>query len=113
MNNADKIAAIDKYIEILTHARERPEMHFQPIDPVIVDHYLNALRTGIRVWGGVFWSPDHREPALHRRGLELTAMSEVPFFEQRGLSRAEIVDELLAIEIENWQAHRDGLAQLP
>ena len=111
MSNTEKIAAIDKYIEIITHARARPEMHFQPIDPVIVDHYLNALRTGIRVWGGIFMSPEHRETALHRRGLELTAMSETPFFEQRGLSPTEIVDELLAIEIENWQAHRDALAE--
>jgi hypothetical protein len=113
MSNTDQITAIDKYIEIITNARERPEMYFQPIDPIIVEHSLHFLRAGIRVWGGVIWSTEHREPALHRRGLELTAMEESPFLERRGLSPEEVVDELLAIEIENWQAHRDALAQSP
>jgi hypothetical protein len=113
MNNADKIAAIDKYIEILTHARERPEMWFQPIGAIAVEHFLFGLRFGIREWGGVFWSTQDRKAALDSRGLEEKAAFETHDLEQRGLSPTEIVDELLAIEIENWQAHRDALAQSP
>nr|WP_165232835.1 hypothetical protein [Aquisphaera insulae] len=77
-------------------------MYFQPVEPRAVEHWLSGLRTGCSL-AGLEWSPFDRSPALERRGLELRAAWETEQLVARGLGPEEIVDELLAIEIEAWR----------
>jgi hypothetical protein len=77
-------------------------MYFDPVEPLTVEHWLSGLRTGCSL-AGLEWSPDHRRSALERRGLELVATGETEQLAGRGLGPGAIVDELLAIEIENWR----------
>jgi hypothetical protein len=112
MSPQDRIAtaAIDWLLPILSHARTRPEMYFMPIGPTAAIHWLHGLHTGLSFWG-VNWSDDHRAPAVERRGLERKASFNEDDLEMRGLPPGEIVHELLSIEVEMWQAHRDAIWQ--
>ena len=77
-------------------------MYFNPIEPVAFEHWLNGLHIGCSL-AGLEWSPEDRRPALKRRGLELLSIWETEQLAARGLGSEEIVDELLAIEIEMWR----------
>lgn len=103
------VEAIDRLIDILSFARERPRMYFDPIEPQEVERWVSGLRTGVSIFG-LNWSPDHRKPPLEARGLELMAKWETDDLKQRDLSSQEVVDELLAIEIEMWQSHRASIS---
>jgi hypothetical protein len=110
MRPQDRIisTAIDWLLPILHHARVRPEMFFQPIGPIAMVHWLHGLHTGLDFWG-VTWNDDYRAPALERRGLERKASLNVEDLEARGLPPAEIVQQILSIEIEMWESHRDAI----
>src|SRR4051812_43931396 len=90
-------------IEILASARRRKPMYFAPVEPTAVIHWLSGLRTGCAL-ASLEWEPEHRRPALERRGLELRASWEDEQLRDRGLGPEAIIDELLAIEIEMWQS---------
>ncbi len=109
MDEAQKRIAVDRFLEIISSARERPHMYFDPIGPVALTHWLHGLRTGIYEWGGIFWPSDFRKGALDSRGLEELAAFECDQLENRGLSPREVVYELLSIEIEMWQSFRESL----
>lgn len=94
--------ALARLIAILESARARKRMYFDPVEPRTVIHWLHGLQTGASL-AGLEWDPEHRRPALERRGLELTAKCEDEQLEARGLGPEAIVDELLAIEIEMWR----------
>lgn len=98
----ERAAALDQLIRILESARRRKPMYFDPITPDIVVSWLSGLRAGACL-AGLDWSPEHRRPALERRGLELTAAWETEPLAGRGLGPEAIVDELLAIEIAMWR----------
>jgi hypothetical protein len=104
----NEAGAIDLLIEILSRARLRPEMYFNPIGPASFELWLNGLNTGVSIFG-LAWKSDHRKAALAARGLELKAIGEADDLRQRGLSPSEVVDELLSIEIEMWQSHRSSI----
>jgi hypothetical protein len=112
MSDARQLAAIEKLIEIISFARERPSMYFRPMSPAVVIDWMTGLRTGMLAWG-VFWPSENRTAALAARDIVPNACWEVDELEQRGLTPEQIVDELLAIEIEMWMPYRDSLAKLP
>lgn len=95
-------AAIDRLIEILTSAGQRKRMYFQPVNPMAVMNFLGGLRTGCSLFG-LEWNSEDRRPALERRGLELRSCWEWEQLQERGLGPEASIDEILAIEIENWQ----------
>mgnify|MGYP001438342243 CR=1 FL=1 len=99
------VMAIEWLLPILYFARHRPDMYFRPIGPMAVIHWASGLYTGLSLWGVVEESK-HRDAAVERRGLEARACWNEDDLEKRGLTPAEIADELLAIEIERWEAHR-------
>jgi hypothetical protein len=106
----NNVEAIDRLVEILSYARERPEMYFDPIEPSVVEDWLTGLRTGVSIFG-LDWSTEHRQNALTPRGLELNATkSEASDLRVRGLSPLDIVKELLSIEIDMWKSHRSSIA---
>ncbi len=85
-------------------------MYFDPISPVAVIYWLGGLRTGCWLFG-LNWSLEHRRKTLLRRGLEFGAAWEDDQLVRRGLTPEEVVDELLAIEIEMWQSQRNRSAE--
>ncbi len=96
----------DPLLSVLNSARERKHMYFQPVTPCSVIHWLHGLRTGL-TFLRVDWTPDCRRPAVEKRGLEFRAAAwETDELKRRGLSDEAVADELLAIEIEMWQMHR-------
>lgn len=102
-------AALDRLLEILRSARERKKMYFSPIGPVAVEHWLHGLRTGFS-FVGLEWPSKYRQSVVESHGWEYGgAAGEIPELERRGLTPEEVADELLAIEIDVWQLHRDQL----
>lgn len=95
-------ATISRLIEILTSVRQRQSMYFHPIEPIAAQNFLSGLRTGCSL-AGLEWNHEDRRPALERRGLELRATWEFKQLQERGLGPEASIDEILAIEIENWQ----------
>lgn len=102
------VMAIEWLLPILYFARLRPEMYFRPIEPMSVIHWAGGLYTGLSLWG-VTRESKHRDAAVERRGIEVRACWNEDDLEKPGLTPAEIVDELLAIEIESWEAHRSEI----
>ena len=100
---------LDRLIEILRSARDRKRMYFMPVGPIAVVHWIHGLTTGCSLVG-LEWSLPYRRLAVERRGLTFSAAGETHELEQRGRSPEEIVHELLSIEIEMWESHRDHLA---
>ena len=110
--NVSREAAIDRIIEILVSARDRPQMYFDPLGPAAVIDFLYGLQIGVSVFGlrvGIY----SRRPALESRGLEEKARWEDDQLRERGLSPAQIVTELLSIEIEMWKCERDSIRSAP
>lgn len=108
---SDHIAAIDSLLETIQHFRARPEMYLDSVEPRAFVNFLNGMHTGLQAIG-LRWSVDHRFAAVERRGLECSSTKwETEALEGRGLSPAQVVDELLAIEYEMWQAHRAELTR--
>jgi hypothetical protein len=98
-----RIEALARLIEILESARHRKPMYFQPVEPRAFTDWLNGLHIGCSI-AGLEWSTEARRRVLEKRGLEFRACCEVDQLAGRGLGPEEIVDELLAIEIEMWKS---------
>jgi hypothetical protein len=94
--------ALARLIEILESARGRKAGYFQSIEPRTVIDWLNGLRTGVSI-AGLEWSFEDRMRVLMKRGLEIEVRWEDEQLARRDLGPEEIVDELLAIEIEMWK----------
>lgn len=108
-NETMQRATLDRLIAILRSARDRKRMYFMPVGPVAATHWIHGLRIGC-TFVGLQWSPEHRRPAVEKRGIPyFVAMSETKELKRRGLSPEAIVDELLSIEIEMWESHREQL----
>ncbi len=108
---SDELIAIDCLLESIQHFRARPEMYLDRVEPQALVNFLNGMHTGLQAIG-LRWNVDHRIAAVERRGLESSSAKwETEALEGRGLSPAQVVDELLAIEYEMWQAHRVELTR--
>jgi hypothetical protein len=108
MRNQSAIETIDAVIATIYWAKQRPAMYFSPFTVGIVEHWLAGVRAGLAN-AGILWNPDfHRRP-LALRGLELYASSEAPRLAARGMNEHQIAEELLSIEMEMWQEHRNAI----
>ncbi len=83
-------------------------MYFEPIEPNVMIHWLWGLRTGYKLFE-VDCPSKYRNKALRLRDLEIMAKWEDEQLMARGFTPEQIVQELLNIEIEMWQAYRDQL----
>jgi hypothetical protein len=105
------VKALDRAMMVLESARKRKDLYFSRIEPSALIDWLNGFRAGCSIVG-LEWSPASRRQVVERRGLEFSAAAwETEQFQERGLRDEQIVDELLAIEIEMWRCTHDGRAR--
>jgi hypothetical protein len=78
-------------------------MYFHSVQPQDCINFLSGLRLGLWISFGLEWPTESRWRVLENRGLEPSARWEDDQLAGRGLGPEEIVDELLAIEIEMWK----------
>lgn len=112
-------AQIANIVELLEAIRHRPGMYFGNVELARVEGFLFGFEMACPTLGhsfphGLKWKiVEERRWQWPARGLSLSG-----FLEERGLSDAQIVDELLAVEIECWKralqvqsdGHADGVA---
>jgi hypothetical protein len=94
---------LDKLLSHLRYARRRKEEVFRPVDPVAAVHWLHGLSDAVD-WADLIFPREAMARAMARRGLvEGTAAKQLA---EQGLTPEQVVDELLAIEIEAWESAR-------
>jgi hypothetical protein len=96
-------AAIARLVESLESVRLRPRMWLGTLEPKTCIDWLSGLRHGFWIVCDLQWPSESRWRVLKGRGLEFEARWEDDQLAGRGLGPEEIVDELLAIEIEMWK----------
>jgi hypothetical protein len=96
-------AAIARLVVCLESVRLRPHMCLGTVDPKTCIGWLSGLRAGFGIFCPLDWPTESRWRVLEARGLEMEARWEDDQLASRGLGPDEIVDELLAIEIEMWK----------
>jgi hypothetical protein len=105
--------ALVKLLDILEHARKRPEMYFGPgeIDPECVDCWLHGLRLGLNLFESQpFNCYLESEAAFTRRGIaDERAISHKDIMLERGHPPGEIARLLLEVAEE---VYREKLAKL-
>jgi hypothetical protein len=103
MSMISQAQAIARLVKILESARLRPRMWLDPVSPKTCIDWMSGLRAGFAIYGMDDWPSQSRWRVLEARGLEFEARWEDDQLASRGLGPEEIVDELLAIEIEMWK----------
>jgi hypothetical protein len=109
MDSREREYVLDKIIGALKYARREKARHFRPVEPSTAVHWLSGMLE-VADYVQLGWTPDQREPVLAARGLQMPGFGtaqlwyEVEQLRGRGLSDEAVVDELLAIELETWQA---------
>lgn len=89
---------VDQLIENLQSFQKRTKMYVDPVDVRTVQGFLNGFEFGCHACG----YPIDRAcwlTALEARGWDRDAIGPVPQMERKGMSEAEIIDELVEIEI--------------
>lgn len=109
LSNPEKIAVIDSLLEVLASARQRSEMYFLPLLPKTVENFLYAMKLAMRLCK-INYSRKHEEGALKARGLEMNSLGFVPQLKKRKLKLPQIIDELLAVEMDIWRAYQRDLS---
>lgn len=109
LSNAEKIAVIDSLLEVLVSARQRSEMYFLPLEPRTVESFLYALKLALRLCH-IDRSHKHEAETLKAHGLEMNALGFVPQLKKRKLKLPQIIDELLAVEMDIWKAYQRDLS---
>lgn len=94
---------LERLIEILESARQRPAMYFARVDVEHVLPFLDGIWLTLGAAGLEPRDHDCRKPSLERRGIPFTALGHEPVLRERLVSEAKIVDELLLIEIETFR----------
>ncbi len=89
---------VDRLIECLENARTRPAMYFGEVDVDAAMHYLNGLGLAIMVW--LEEDRQIRNQVTAARGWHPTAMHPSREMIECGLTPAQVIDEMLVIEIE-------------
>src|SRR5262249_37383088 len=85
----------------LRYARRRKEEVFRPVDPVAAVHWLHGLSDAVD-WADLIFPREAHARAMVRRGLTEGIAAEQ--LRERGLTPEQVVDEVLAIEIEAWES---------
>jgi hypothetical protein len=96
MSHAAQIA------DLLENMRDRKPNYFLPIDAKTVGAVLSGFGLGLFTCGVKYRLEIHHQ-VLTDRGWKFNALGFVPPLEEQGLTDMQIVEELLAIEIETWR----------
>jgi len=92
-----------KLIGCIESIRQRPEMYIGSLDVTAMVHFLSGWQTAI----GMFIEADQglfiREQVVKGHGWEWSARNPSEEMVSRGLSSREVIEELLAIEVEVLQ----------
>src|SRR5436305_12608024 len=84
----------------LESARSRPAMYFGEVDPDAAMHFLNGLDLSIAAWCNGDDILKTKRNVVEERGWSMNSMGIDRQAAARGRSAAQIIDELLVIEIE-------------
>ena len=103
---ADYAAEVSRLIECLEHARTRPAMYFGEVAVEPAVHFLNGLQFAETFWLGNLL--ETRLAVASERGWPRTAMHPSQHMVERGFTPAEVIDELLIIEIETLRMVAPG-----
>lgn len=99
--------------ELMDCLSKRPQMFVFPVSFVTVEGYLHGLAAGLR-FAGIAWTWDDYRAAAEARGWDPRgSIGIVTDFENKGLSDAEMVRELIAVEADAYAralARSNGLA---
>src|SRR5262249_49787664 len=100
-NITNKGKRIRALIEMLEQVRQRPAMYIYPLDGRSAENFISgvyatAYTLGLGDRRKVWWE------AQIARGWEMHATGPVPQMEERNMTAEQIVDEVLAIEIDAW-----------
>jgi hypothetical protein len=89
---------MNRLIACLESARTRPTMYFGSLDVDAAKHYLNGVELALLAF--VQNPIETRLQVLADRGWRVNALGPSVEMIERGMSPAEMIDELLVIEIE-------------
>ncbi len=100
-------ASVENVIQLLVHIRERPGMYFLPIT---ADGYINwreGFDTGCAM-RGLFIGERHSDDSFYMQILTAHGWKDSSFgpvidMREHGLGEAEIITELLTMDIETWK----------
>lgn len=94
--------AVDSLTELFDCLAKRPQMFVHPVMFATVRSYLTGLAMGLR-FAGVEWSWDDYHAAAMARGWDPTgSIGILRDFTRKGLSEAEMVRELIAVEADAY-----------
>src|SRR5262245_521110 len=89
---------VSDLITLLEHMRLRPGMYFGEVAVEPATHFLNGWHLALSAWLGEGIAG--RRAVEAERGWPVTAHHPSHHMVERGLTPAEVIDELLVIEIE-------------
>ena len=93
---------MDSLPELLDCLAKRPQMFVHPVTFPTVRAYLAGLAAGLRLTGAA-WSWDEYNAAAEARGWDPTGnIGILRDFTRKGLSDAEMVRELIAVEADAY-----------
>ena len=100
-----KVAEI---IEVLESMRNRKSMYLRTIDTAAAENYRNGFHLACWILGYdiIRTERNYYEKVVTGRGWDYRAAEGLPLDEMKksGLSDEQIVDEILAIEIDVWKS---------
>jgi len=94
---------VDQLIEYLQAFQKRKGMYVQPVTVKTVEAFLAGFRTGCHAFG-IEINGELELAAQEPRGWKPRAVSPIPQMEAKGMSDAEIMDELIEIEMDVLRA---------
>jgi hypothetical protein len=100
-------AKVEKIIESLNNAVMRPQMYFGVDDnPSITQSFLDGINQSASIFFDVepYFIISKCHDAIEKRGHRLSARGPIKELEEEGLTRKEIVDELLRIHISLYES---------
>ncbi|QEH35579.1 hypothetical protein OJF2_41320 [Aquisphaera giovannonii] len=90
--------SVDRLVEYLRAFQKRKPMYVHPVDVKAVQNFLIGFEVGCHACGfeidREFWWA-----AQEARGWDRRSVGPIPQMEAKGMSEAEIMDELVEIEI--------------
>ncbi len=93
---------VDRILEILRSARERKPMYIQPVDLAAAENFLTGFKVGCFACG-LEVPYEIRERVTIERGWKWDAAPPTKEMRERGLNEEQIIDELFAIAIAEWE----------
>lgn len=101
-----RASAVDTLPELMDCLAKRPQMFVQPVCFATIQGYLHGLAAGLR-YAGIAWKWDDYRAAAEARGWDPRGnVGIVRDFASKGLTDAEMVQELIAVETDAYARSR-------